>query len=555
MDPTIILCMAFRLLALNRAWWPALIGSLLFLLLAMLLIPYPGIQEDEVNFAPGIYQPAFSAYHVEVGGHVIPLMIMTYLGSTKTWIYAWIFKLWRPSRFSIRVPVILIFSLTIWVFYGALRFIHGWRAGVAGALLLATDPIYVLTGSFGWCNLQNVFMLASAGAFLKFLENKSRVWLAVAMFCTGLWLWDKALSLWILSGLVLAAAALFPRETMSLINRGNITVGLAAFCVGAFPLILFNVENGFPTLRSNAHFSTAGFAHKLEVLKLTANGSIYLGYLVNHPATQNVREPDTRLEKWTVALHDRVGDHRSDFLPYAFGGSLLLLPVLLVWRRYSAVRLLVFSLIVMCAAWLQMALTENAGGGGHHPALMWPFPQLFIAIALAEASFRWKVAGRRLLSAAVAILIVANLLTVNQYFYQFVRFGGAGSWSDAIYVLSSQVPGFHADKIVIGDWGIAYQLLALHQGRLPLEEEEYTFLPDPPSEAAEQEALRAFAEKNSIWVTHTAGNETFLGVNSRIARMASSAGYRRIDLGQVRDRNQRPIFEIFRLMPAAGTAN
>ena len=304
MDLTIILCMVFRLLALNRAWWPPLIGALLFLLLAMLLIPYPGIQEDEVNFAPGIYQPAFSAYHVEAGGHVIPLMIMTYLGSTKTWIYAWIFKLWRPSRFSIRVPVILIFALTIWVFYGALRFIHGWRAGVAGALLLATDPIYVLTGSFGWCNLQNVFMLVSAGAFLKFLENKSRVWLAVAMFCTGLWLWDKALSLWILSGLVLAAAALFPRETMSLINRGNITVGLAAFCVGAFPLILFNVENGFPTLRSNAHFSTAGFAHKLEVLKLTANGSIYLGYLVNHPATQNVREPDTRLEngRWLYTI-------------------------------------------------------------------------------------------------------------------------------------------------------------------------------------------------------------------------------------------------------------
>ena len=218
-----------------------------------------------------------------------------------------------------------------------------------------------------------------------------------------------------------------------------------------------------------------------------------------------------------MALHDRVGDHRSDFLPYAFGGSLLLLPVLLVWRRYAAVRLLVFSLIVMCAAWLQMALTENAGGGGHHPALMWPFPHLFIAIALAEASFRWKASGRWLLSAAVAILIVANLLTVNQYFYQ-----SCGSAEPKLkrrdYALSSQVPGFHADKNRDRGLGIAYQLLALHQGKLPLEEEEYTFLPDPPSEAAEQEALRAFAEKNSIWVTHTAGNETFLGGNSRIAR-------------------------------------
>ena len=520
----------------------------------MLLIPYPGIQEDEVNFAPGIYEPADTAYHVEVGGHIIPLMIMTYLGSTKTWIYGGIFKLWRPSRFSIRIPVILIFALTIWLFYGALRFIHSWRAGVAGALLLATDPIYVLTGSFGWCNLQNVFMLASAGAFLKFLEKKNRVWLAVAIFCTGLWLWDKALALWMLSGMVLAAAVLFPRETLSLLNRGNITVGLVAFCLGAFPLLLFNVENGLPTLRSNAHFSTVGFAHKLEILRLTANGSIYLGYLVNHPATENVRNPETRLEKWTVALHDHIGDHRSEFLPFAFVASLLLLPVLVVWRRYATVRLLVFSLVVMCVAWLQMALTENAGTGGHHPALMWPFPHLFIAITLAEVSFRSKAVGGGLLAAATALLVVANLLTVNQYFYQFVRFGGAGSWNDAIYALSSEMPNFHADKIVIGDWGIANQLLALHQGELPLEEEEYTFLADPPSAVTEQDARRAFSEKNAIWVTHTAGNEAFLGVNSRIAKMASSAGYRKVDMGQVRDRNQRPIFEIFRLIPAVETA-
>jgi hypothetical protein len=540
--------MVSTLLALSRVWWPALIGSILFFLMALLLVPYPGIQEDEVNFAPAIYQPASSIYHVELGGHVIPLMTLSYLGATKTWIYALIFKLWRPSRFSIRVPVILIYASTIWVFYGALRLAHGWRAGMVGALLLATDPIYVLTGSFGWCNLQNVFMLAALGAFLKFHQNKRRMWLAGAMFCTGLWLWDKAVALWILSGLVLAAATLFRRETLSLFNRGNIAVGLTAFCVGGFPLILYNLENDFPTLRANAHFSTVGIGHKLEILKLTGEGSIWLGAVVNHPATQDLRGPESQIEKWTVALHDHVGDHRSDYLPYAFGGSFLLLPVFLVWKRFLAARLLVFSLIVMCVAWLQMALTENAGTGGHHPALLWPFPHLFIAIALAEASYGWTGSSRWLLASAVIILMASNMLTVQQYLYQFVQFGGAGSWSEAIYALSNQLPSFHADKIIVGDWGITYPLLVLHQGELPLQEEEYTFLSVRPSEAAEHEALRAFAEKNSIWVTHAAGNEIFPGVNSRLAKMASAAGYQRIDLGQVRDRNQRPMFDVFRMV-------
>src|SRR6202035_2401581 len=97
--------------------------------------------------------------HMTLGRHIIPRMLLSYMGATKTWLYFVIFKLWSPSLYSVRVPVILLYALTIWVFYDVLRMAHSRRAGVVGALLLATDPIYILSGSFGWCNLQNVFML------------------------------------------------------------------------------------------------------------------------------------------------------------------------------------------------------------------------------------------------------------------------------------------------------------------------------------------------------------------------------------------------------------
>jgi len=257
--------------------------------------------------------------------------------------------------------------------------------------------------------------------------------------------------MWMLSGLVVAVVILFPREALSRVNRANIAVGVLAFCVGAFPLILFNVENHYPTLRSNAHFSTVGFRQKIEILKNTAEGSVWLGNVVSEPVP-NIRIPQTMVGRWAVALHDRVGDHRSDYLPYALGMSLLLMPVLLAWKRYQALRLLLLSLITMCVAWLQMALTEGAGTGGHHPALMWPFPEFFIAVAFAEASIVWKNAGRLLLAAAVVILMVTNLLTLNQYLYQFVRFGGGKGWSDAIFALSKRMPSFEAEQIFIPDW-------------------------------------------------------------------------------------------------------
>ncbi len=178
---------------------------------------------------------------------------------------------------------------------------------------------------------------------------------------------------------------------------------------------------------------------------------------------------------------------------------------------------------------------------------MWPFPHLFISVALAEASFRWKTAGGWLFAAALAVLMASNMLTVNQYLYRLVRFGGAASWDDAIYSLSNQMAG--TGKIITGDWGISNPLLTLRQGTGPVWELAYTFLSDPPSSLDEHAALEAFAEKESIWVSHTAGNEIFSGVNARVEKMAVAAGYQKIELGQVRDRNQRPMFDVFRFVP------
>ena len=302
-----------------------------------------------------------------------------------------------------------------------------------GALLLASDPTYVLTGCFAWCSLQNVLMLIAFGLILQFHSRGDRILLAGAAFCTGLWLWDKALSLWLLAGFLAGLAIVFPRESLRYLRPRILAVALPAFCAGALPLIAYNVTHDFATFRSNAHFSTAHFVYKLDVLRATGDGSAWLEYLVNGPAAPNPRPPETRLERWSASLHDLAGEHPRDYLPYAFLAALVLLPAVAFKRRVPALRLTILCLIAVSVAWVQMAFTEGAGGGGHHPALLWPIPHLMIAIALAEVSFRYRAIGTCLLAAAMVVLISSNVLTVNQYLYQFVRFGAAGSWSDAMF--------------------------------------------------------------------------------------------------------------------------
>jgi len=473
--------------------------------------------------------------------------------------YGVIFRMWKPSAYSVRFPLLLLYASTIWVLFALLRAVHSWRAGAVGALLLATDPTYMLTACFGWCSFQNVLLVTAFAFFTRFHLSGRRRWLAAAAFCTGLWLWDKALSLWLLGGFVVAVAIVFPREGLRYFKLRNLAVALPAFFVGALPLIVYNVTHEFVTFRSNTHFSTAEFEHKLEILRLTANGSAWLGYLVNNEAT-SARDPMRLPERWSASLHDRSGQHRQDYMPYAFLVAVFLIPALWLFRaRPPGLRFALVCLIALGAAWIQMALTKGAGTGGHHPALLWPIPQLFIGLLFAEASFRWKAVGPWILAAFVAFLVAGNVITVNQYLYQLVRFGPATIWTDAIFSLSNGITKFNASTIFIADWGVFNPLTALHEGTLPLRWATDPFMTDNASESQRKDASLMFAEENAIWIAHTENNEVFKGINAHLEKLAGVAGYRRVIVETFQDRNGRRILEVFRLVregaPAAVLTN
>ena len=86
----------------------ALLICLLFIVIGVPWIDKPGIQTDEALFATGIYPPFGPDY---------PLMVMTYVGALKSYIWAAIFKLWPPSPSSVRVPAVLLGALSIWWLY------------------------------------------------------------------------------------------------------------------------------------------------------------------------------------------------------------------------------------------------------------------------------------------------------------------------------------------------------------------------------------------------------------------------------------------------------
>jgi hypothetical protein len=202
---------------------------------------------------------------------------------------------------------------------------------------------------------------------------------------------------------------------------------------------------------------------------------------------------------------------------------------------------------VFCAVAIGLMLPVESGGSVHHLALIYPFPQLFVAASLSAVAARMRgVIGQRrgqiLVCGVAGLLLLTNLRTVVEQYGQILQFGGTPSWSEAIYALHDTLEAQKPEKVVVLDWGIAMQLRWLSRDRLPLKE-----APQPAREEKYfvETIAQALAEPGTVFVGYEPSVAT---VNPRtrelLEQAAGDRGRRLRRVAQVRDRQARPRFEI-----------
>ena len=524
-----------------------LAASALFVLLGVLVIPYAGIQADEALFSTPLFPHIGKDLRLPRLPHHVPLMIMTYVGSLKTLAYWPIFRIFGASAWTLRLPVVLLVAITIFIFFHLARVFGGARAAAIGAFLLATDPVFLLTNTFDWgpVALEHAFLVTGCWFLYRFgskVAPDARIWHLVAGFlCWGLALWNKAIFVWALSGVIAGGVLVFWPEIKRCLSPRVVLVAAAAFLCGALPLVIYNLSHASATLTENAHLDPRSVPGKWIQVELAANGSSLFGYMAGEQWWPNPKVPqslDGRAAAWIKAhISDHLGVHRSTGFYYVFGALLLAAPW---WWKHRAAR---FSLVFMAVTWLLMALTHDAGASAHHVVLLWPFPILFAAVAL--ASLPW----RPLAWAAGAIMMVMNLLVVNQYVFQFERNGAGDVFSDALYPLSASLDEYADRTLYVIDWGIFENLNLLHQGRLDFRIAIGPVNTDSPSPEQLGEIRDMLRDPGGLILAHVHEHEVFPDVGARLDRAARSFGYRREVVRSIPDSNGRPMFEIVRFVP------
>jgi 4-amino-4-deoxy-L-arabinose transferase-like glycosyltransferase len=522
-----------------------LIACLFFLLAGLAFLPKLGIENDEALFANAFLKPYGAEYTVRIGHSRVPLMVMSYIGTLKAWLYRPLMSLFGTGLAVLRLPMLLAGVASVWLFFRFLNRVSGIRAATIGCALLAADATYLLTLLFDWgpVALQHLLLISGLLSLLRFYQERTTPALFWGFCLLGLGMWDKALAIWMLAGIGVAALLVFPDRLWAVFTRRRLAIAVLGFTLGVFPLLVYNLENHWSTFRGNVKRDTSDLPGKARMLMETAKGDGLFGWMFNEKEqTPRAHAPSGIIQATSARISSLAGHPRRHALFYAFLLALLLTPL----ARGSDLRAILFGVIAMTVGWLQMATNAGTGGSVHHTILLWPFPQLVVAVSFAAASRRLGRAGIPAIVMATAVMTVSAALVANEYFYVCYTFGGTPVWSDSMVPLADSLKGVRGTVYCV-DWGMLDPLRYLSHGKLAVATDDPIGKPElTPGDR--EIVVRMLDDPGALFVTHTKDFENFPGRRDKLVKFADDAGYRRETVIAISDSFGHPAYEVYRFL-------
>ncbi len=521
-----------------------LVLCLLFGVLGLILIPYPGAQYDEVLFVTAIHDPVHIEYAFRLGAHLIPIMVMTYVGSLKALLYMPLVHFLGGTHATLRLPVLALGMISIWLFYLSMRRLAGTKAALLASLLLATDVLYLLTCVFDWgpVAIQHVLFTAIVYAGVRFAADQRRRWLFLMALSAGLALWDKAIFIWLMAGFGLALLAVFPRSVWQLLRSpARVAVLVLGFTLGSFPFLFYNTVKPLDTFRTNVQVDEQSVPAKLYMLDRTLDGSGLMGYIVREDPEGPVQNLKW-VEKIPLFLNDKLGNPRNSLQHLLLVAALLLAPIVCWFGPHR--RAAIFFLLGAALTYALMLLTRRAGGAAHHTILLWPVPQILLTLLLARIAVLWPRRGWYSIAVFALVCTVSNLTVYNTYLAHFIACGPGLYWNDAIRPLVNQIGSTPGRMVFAVDWGITQQIEWYGNGRIGFHRSSDGIVLGLPEPLSVPPLELALADPATLFVTHSEGRESFVGVRKKMLDFAAERGYRDTIVQTIPDRHGVVAFEL-----------
>ncbi len=569
-----------------RAWAPLLLALVLFFVLATYQLTLPGLHYDEAKEA-GINamqlvrdQPltAFRGASVSLFGRAWPLMVQDYIGALNVYLALPFLTLGGITVPALRLLSVACGLLTLlFLFLFARRWFSARVAGAA-VLLLAVNPSFVFWSRQGIfvTNVTLTLFLASLWTLLRAGDapnNRRRWgWLAVTGWLWGVGLWTKLLFIW---GIVAVVGVITVIAVTRWWRRGRMGHGYAfhwrtgltslavvmlALAVGAWPLLLYNVQTQGTLLSifgnlgtsyygvSNTAFTSNLLARLGQVgILLAGNHLWYLGEVYINPLAgwalgtllAAVALLGFQLYLPLPALQTPPAPAADVPLPPWLAAAIPYVPAEM--RRLLAVLLL---LVLMLA---QSSFTVS-GLFITHFYLMLPF---FPLLGAAAASIIARHGRTPAILALAALLVwgAGDLWNTVRYHQILTVSGGYAAHADTSYHLAEYLEAQQISTPLVLDWGIDAPLVYLSRGEVaPIEAFGYDRIDQPDAGFADR--LAPFiADPTAVYLLHTPEFTVFQGRREALQGLATAAGRQMEVVAVFRERSGRPLIELVRLTP------
>jgi len=192
-----------------------------YLFLALARINHPGVQYDEMQFgniATGGKDNVFIWYSF----HGVPLLMMSYVGALKGYLFYPIFKIFGVSVYSIRVPMIFLVAVSLYYFYSSIKIFFNKKVAILALLFICLDSSFISFTRYdvGPTVIEFVCKAIALYFFTLFLTRKEKKYLFFIYLFLLLGIFNKLSFIWFINGFFAAAIISFWKDFMD-VFRGD----------------------------------------------------------------------------------------------------------------------------------------------------------------------------------------------------------------------------------------------------------------------------------------------------------------------------------------------
>ena len=512
-----------------------------FIWLASRWIDLPGLYFDECRFVATAYPDPTKGGTGYVFGDSISLMIASYTGALKGWIYRGLAEVFGGSPATARLPMIVLGGVTILCLASLARRAFGGVTAAAAAFLTASDPTFLFTTRLDWGpgTIQRLCLVAGCLLVLRWHQQRRTADLMAGFFVFGLGVFDKAIFIWTLAALGVSGLLVFRRRCWVEIRWKTLSVATLSLVVGAAPYLWYQLTTHDSGLELRLETDPDRYRGKLAMLNSSLAGVSVQGWVLRSPREDR---SDQKLGTQHAPGPDVDGRRlQATWLWPALVTALLALPLTLLgpYRRG------LLFLLLFCLSFWAVNFIVHSAGSVHHLTLVYPFPQLFLAASLGAVLERVKqqrlrVAAGAAVVAVLVALVAVNLRTVGQSYARMLRYGGIYFWSEAIYPLAEHLRSQRPREVVALEWGIGNQLRLLFNDEVAVEG-----MPFEGRTAGERILAEKLEQPGTAFVAYEAPRSPELPpYREWFSETADRLGFQTEITHTVADRQGRPVYVV-----------